>query len=963
MTLSTTTSRVASSGDAVSVDFNFPYAYIAASELKVVLTDEGDGSEATQTLNTHYTVAATGAAVNGVYPGATITFSAAPGTNKKIIIYREPAYTQEFNFTAEADPRLSLNRFADYVMMRLQRLDNARSRSLRLSDGVYSSFDGTLLDPDATEATAGMVPMLKTGLTGVQWGQPLSTTVSSAMTGVVQAATLVLGRAAFGFWSGLEALWTAVTKPAARDALNIPKVFHVMDYGAECDGRTVFDGAIDIGVSTTTLNSATAVFTAEDVGKVVIVARALTDIGLSRRPLVTTIAAYVSATQVTLTDAATRTTSAARLTIGTDDTAAFVAAMAAAAAADGGDVHWTGDTIITATLDNDHDGVRLTSNGYAMSISNFGDDLEKYLNTAPSRMIWGGADTGYFLNFDVGQRADGVWIKRAGNGFHRCIFDGAGRAGGVFQSYSAMALDVDHSTGAHFHHIGIDIGVTDNANFVAVADGGLGEETNVAGGHGNIRMTLLNNFGYVYGAKGMRVWGDQGRGNPNDHRYVIKSAMADSGAFTNIMLENGDTSDLYGEWNGRCVANSSSSGSRSTFNGVMPGYERLAVLANPSVAEAVYLDVGAYTAYVLGGDLTITPTSGGGKPAVLAGNISITDGEAAQLTVTRPGFVTVTPANTPTSWSLTNADGEAVDTPHAPVTQSIFLEVGTWILRVGAGGGTAEVTADSGSATGLAGSGTGAGNSDTFVVTDRGTFDLTITGTVNWASVKMLVGASRTRSFDIDGDGLFLAQAADAAHVALSATAYHSQNNRFRGVIENNNQRPLIAPGATALVEVDAQADNTPGAMRYGGIPLMCEVRLAATQAIANATADVAISWPTPAKDTGGFYNAGDPTKVTIGSASAAHANNNVMACIVFVQATFENNGTGQRFLSIFHNSTEIDCDWETGNASQFTRLNGYAFLLVSPGDVITANVTQSSGGDLNLTNANRGTRMTVICF
>lgn len=109
-------------------------------------------------------------------------------------------------------------------------------------------------------------------------------------------------------------------KPVAGDV-------HVRDFDARGDGRYVFDGAMTSGSATLTC-AASAPFTADDVGKVVLVNDADHPDALS-----STIAAFVSASVVTLADAATETVSAMLVCFGTDDTAAIQAASDAAAAA------------------------------------------------------------------------------------------------------------------------------------------------------------------------------------------------------------------------------------------------------------------------------------------------------------------------------------------------------------------------------------------------------------------------------------------------------------------------------------------------------------------------------------------------------------------------------------------------------------------------------------------------------
>ncbi|CAN7647734.1 right-handed parallel beta-helix repeat-containing protein [Paraburkholderia terricola] len=90
--------------------------------------------------------------------------------------------------------------------------------------------------------------------------------------------------------------------------------------GAVGDAITLTDGSIASG--TAAFSSASAAFTAADVGKAVIV----TGAGASGAALTTTITAYVSAGQVTLGANASTTVSGAKSYYGTDDSAAFAKA-------------------------------------------------------------------------------------------------------------------------------------------------------------------------------------------------------------------------------------------------------------------------------------------------------------------------------------------------------------------------------------------------------------------------------------------------------------------------------------------------------------------------------------------------------------------------------------------------------------------------------------------------------------
>src|SRR5262249_22522257 len=95
-------------------------------------------------------------------------------------------------------------------------------------------------------------------------------------------------------------------------------------FGAKGDTKEVADGgAIMMGTTTLTVN--TAGFLSSDVGKSITTAGA----GVAGALLVTTIAAVVSSTQVTLTVPASTSVSATHVSWGTDDSTAIQAAMKA----------------------------------------------------------------------------------------------------------------------------------------------------------------------------------------------------------------------------------------------------------------------------------------------------------------------------------------------------------------------------------------------------------------------------------------------------------------------------------------------------------------------------------------------------------------------------------------------------------------------------------------------------------
>lgn len=122
--------------------------------------------------------------------------------------------------------------------------------------------------------------------------------------------------------------YVAHTEPSER-------VFNVMDYGAVHDG-VVLKGHGTIAASSTAFSCSNATFTDDDVGKLILVAGA----NAGDSPFyVTTIAARVSATEVTLAAPAAISVTTAEVAYGTDDQPAIQAAADACAAAGGGEVY------------------------------------------------------------------------------------------------------------------------------------------------------------------------------------------------------------------------------------------------------------------------------------------------------------------------------------------------------------------------------------------------------------------------------------------------------------------------------------------------------------------------------------------------------------------------------------------------------------------------------------------------
>lgn len=135
-------------------------------------------------------------------------------------------------------------------------------------------------------------------------------------------------------------------------------VVYAKAYGARADAKIGTNGSIN--ASSTSFSDPGAAFTAADVGKSIVINAATTgSIGLA-----TTIAGYVSPTQVTLAAAASLTASGVYYAYGTDDTAAIQAAVNAAAALTTGKV-----TVVLEDALHMIAGALVTTNGYNAQIT------------------------------------------------------------------------------------------------------------------------------------------------------------------------------------------------------------------------------------------------------------------------------------------------------------------------------------------------------------------------------------------------------------------------------------------------------------------------------------------------------------------------------------------------------------------------------------------------------------------
>lgn len=139
-TVSSTTNRVSYSGNGVTTAFSFPYKFLENGDLVVYTRDTTTKYETLQTITTHYTVTGAGSA-----SGGTVTFLSAPATGTQVIIYREPAKTQQVDLdNNRALPVDSLEAQLDRTTLLVQRLLDETSRCVRLTPAQTDTFTPTL---------------------------------------------------------------------------------------------------------------------------------------------------------------------------------------------------------------------------------------------------------------------------------------------------------------------------------------------------------------------------------------------------------------------------------------------------------------------------------------------------------------------------------------------------------------------------------------------------------------------------------------------------------------------------------------------------------------------------------------------------------------------------------------------------------------------------------------------------
>lgn len=150
MTIGSATNRVSYTGAGTTGPFSVPFYFLENDDLVVIKTTIADGTEATLTLTTDYTVS--GAADPD---GGSVTLVSSLSSAYKLVIIRDPDRLQSAAYPRnDPFPAATHERVVDKLTMLVQRLRDLVDRSFHLSDGDTSGISLILSNLGASKLIA-----------------------------------------------------------------------------------------------------------------------------------------------------------------------------------------------------------------------------------------------------------------------------------------------------------------------------------------------------------------------------------------------------------------------------------------------------------------------------------------------------------------------------------------------------------------------------------------------------------------------------------------------------------------------------------------------------------------------------------------------------------------------------------------------------------------------------------------
>ena len=216
MTVSTTSNRIAYTGNGVTTVYPFPYKFLATTDLRVYV----DG--VLLTITTDYSVGTPSDS------GANVTFVTAPTGLASIVILADPDLLQSSQLPSTGPlPTSTIEKMVDKVTLQVQRLKDLIGRSIGFSDGDATAATATF---PVAASRLGRMPVFNTTDGGVDVSSFTYTQVASAV-----AAAYASGSTADAvtfIQAGTGAVSRSVQSKEREAAVS------VVDFGAVGDGAT-----------------------------------------------------------------------------------------------------------------------------------------------------------------------------------------------------------------------------------------------------------------------------------------------------------------------------------------------------------------------------------------------------------------------------------------------------------------------------------------------------------------------------------------------------------------------------------------------------------------------------------------------------------------------------------------------------------------------------------------------------